>query len=196
MADEINNLDGDETLRDEMIEKLFPDPKKRANFQRLIGQFTVDAEALVVLKGHLVIEERITAAIEKFVFHPEHLDKARLNFAQKVGIARSMSLDEQANNMWNLILRLNALRNTLSHSLDGEPRVKAMRELRAVYSGETGGLEKDEMENGVELLAGVCAMCLGFIEAFENEVERFKSYVNLMDRVINPHRHIQNSEKS
>ena len=35
-----------------------------------------------------------TATIEKFVFHPEHLEKARLTFAHKIAIARSMSLDE------------------------------------------------------------------------------------------------------
>ncbi len=32
-------------------------------------------------------------------------------------------------------------------------------------------------------------MCLGFVHAFEQEVERFKDYLALMDRAVNPHRH-------
>ena len=55
---------------------------RRDHFVRLIANLESDDEALIVLKGHLVIEERITAAIEKFVLHLEHLDAACLTFAQ------------------------------------------------------------------------------------------------------------------
>src|SRR5579872_5211790 len=78
----------------------------RDHFVRLIGRLESDDEALIVLQGHLVTEERITAVIEKFVFHPEHLEKARLSFAQKVHLARCLSLDESGNSMWDLIEKL------------------------------------------------------------------------------------------
>jgi hypothetical protein len=46
-----------------------------------------------VLKGDLVIEERVTAAIEKFVWHPEYIERSRLNFATKIQLARAISMD-------------------------------------------------------------------------------------------------------
>jgi hypothetical protein len=45
----------------------------------------------VVLKGHLLIEEALDGIISNFVFHSERIGEARLSFAQKVNLARSMS---------------------------------------------------------------------------------------------------------
>ena len=130
-----------------------------------------------------------SAVIEKFVFHPEHLDTARLSFAQKLAIARSFSLDGDKNSMWGLIQKLNTLRNRLSHSLDGEPRAKAMEALKTAFIAEcSGNLSEEEREEKV-LLVSVVAHCLGFVHAMEQEVERFREYVAMMDRWANPHRH-------
>jgi len=171
----------------EFIKGIVPDEVGREHFLRLIGQLDSDDAALFILKGHLVLEERITAVIEKFVFHPEHLDKARLSFAQKVAVARCLSLDESGNSVWEVIEKLNALRNKLSHSLDGAPRTRAMESLRAAYTRECGGKLTEDEEDERVLLASVLSLCLGFVHAFEQEVERFKGYVAMMDRAINPH---------
>src|SRR5262245_39684133 len=96
------------------------------HFRNLLDRLERDDEALIVLKGHLVIEERITAAIEKFVWHAEFIERARLNFATKVQLARAISMDHHQNTMWDLIEKLNAVRNKLAHTLGGEPRAKAM----------------------------------------------------------------------
>jgi len=57
--------------------------------------------AMTLLKGHLVLEEKITASIEKYVFNAEALENARLIFSHKLSIARSISLDESKNSMWS-----------------------------------------------------------------------------------------------
>jgi hypothetical protein len=44
----------------------------REHFVNLMDRLERDDDALIVLKGHLVIEERITAAIEKFVWNPRY----------------------------------------------------------------------------------------------------------------------------
>jgi hypothetical protein len=62
----------------------------------------VDETVLVVLKGHLLIEEALDTIISRFVFHPEFIQAANLRFAQKLSIARSISLDEHNNEMWGL----------------------------------------------------------------------------------------------
>ena len=189
MADERDARTERRKSIDEHVKDVLPEGSARDHFVNMIAQLESDDEALIVLKGHLVIEERITATIEKFVFHPEHLENARLTFAHKIAIARSMSLDESDSPMWGGIEKLNALRNKLSHSLDGAPRAKAMDALKALYFRECGGkLAEDEQDDRV-WLTGVLSMCLGFVHAFEQEVERFKDYVALMDRAINLQRH-------
>lgn len=176
------------TLED--LEKIIPNKHHRESFLHLLEQLDADRAAMIALKGHLVIEEKLTAAIEKFVFHPEHLDDARLSFAQKLTFARALSLDENKNSMWDLVTKLNTLRNKLSHSLEGASREKAMNALRAAYAKERDGkLEDWEEKDESLLILGTVSLCLGFLDSFEQEVERFKDHVNLLDRVVNPHRH-------
>ena len=176
----------------EVLERILPDKHHRENFLRLIGQLEDDKAAITALKGHLVLEERITAAIEKFVFHPEQLQGARLQFSQKLSIARSLSLTEHENSIWDLVEKLNKLRNTLSHSLKGASRVDAMNALRSTYAKERE-LEGWEKEDEALLILSAVAYCLGFIDAFEQEVERFKEWVDVMDVAVNPHRYFPKS---
>jgi hypothetical protein len=62
----------------------------------------VDETALIVLKGHLLIEESLNSIISKYVFHPEFVEMANLGFAQKVCIARAVTLTEHKNEMFAL----------------------------------------------------------------------------------------------
>ena len=41
---------------------------------------SLDEIAMVLLKGHLLLEESLTRILGKYVFHPEHLSEARLTF--------------------------------------------------------------------------------------------------------------------
>jgi hypothetical protein len=43
------------------------------DFKHLIESLNNDEAVMVTLKGHLVIEEKITGAIKKIVFHPSIL---------------------------------------------------------------------------------------------------------------------------
>jgi len=61
--------------------------------------------------------------------------------------------------------------------------------LKGLYIREcVGKLAEDEQDKRV-WLAGVLSLSLGFVHAFEQEVERFKDSVAVMDRAINPHRY-------
>ena len=75
-----------------VLERTIPNKHHRESFLRLIGQLDADVAAMTLLKGHLVLEEKITSSIEKFVFDAEALENARLSFSQKVSIARSIHL--------------------------------------------------------------------------------------------------------
>ena len=151
----------------------------------------VDESALVILKGHLVIEETLGEIISTFVFHGEHLEGARITFPQKVAIARTMSLDEHANEMWQLVLAINGLRNELAHALQSPKRVaktKALIGLHKKLGGITATADGMEVPEHV-LLSFSITYSLGFLSGFLEEVRRFRSILAGMDPYLNPHRH-------
>ena len=150
----------------------------------------VDEVALVVLKGHLIIEESLGKIISKFVFHEDKIESARLSFAQKVWIARSMSLDETDNTMWELVLSINALRNDLAHNLKSKKREQKIDRVLALYKAEMkNGTDLSDFEEQHIQISFAISLCTGFLSSFEAEVDRFKDWINKFDRVVNPHRH-------
>lgn len=152
----------------------------------------VDASAQVVLKGHLLIEESLSSIIGKFVFHDEFIQEARLQFSQKIEVARSMSLDEHDNEMWVLGKAINTLRNELAHSLKSEKRRIKTDNVIDLYLKALDDEEERERhrkESEEVLLLWAITLFMGFLASFESEVERFRLIVRTMDEVYNPHRH-------
>jgi hypothetical protein len=164
--------------------------KMQARVKMIFG--AIDETVLVVLKGHLLIEELLDEIISKFVFHPAYLDSARLGFAQKLQIARSMSLDEHSNNMWEIAIKLNSLRNELAHELESNKRNHKTQALIDSYfkeadDGEHLALVRDQKEHVV--LAFAVSYFIGFLMTFKAEVIRFREVIDGIDTIINPHRH-------
>lgn len=166
-----------------------PEGTEKPLLEHFIEQIKhIDELAMVIIKGHLVIEQVLTRIIGKYVHHSNHIPD-RLNFAQLVSLARSMSLDEADNSMWNLILAVNALRNKVAHSLESQERQKAYKRLKVTYHAEIddGSPPEDEESHHLALMA--MAHCLGFLQSFESEIDRFKEWLGTMDKIVNPHRH-------
>jgi hypothetical protein len=100
----------------------------------------LDEIAHVVLKGHLLIEEWLTHAINQHLFHPEHLaEDGRLSFIQKATLARSLDLRRNNLGIWDVIAAVNSLRNELAHSLDSPKRVKKTEALKKLFFREAAG---------------------------------------------------------
>lgn len=158
--------------------------------QEVFGAF--DETALIILKGHLLVEETLDEIIQRFVFHAEFVEAANLRFAQKLQIARSMSLDEHENTMWEIGARLNTLRNELAHSLESDRRAKKTKALVDAYVQEAKNdphfAEVQKQDEHV-ILANAVVYFIGFLGSFKNEVERFRTVVDSMDAILNSHRH-------
>lgn len=75
---------------------------------------------LSLLKCHLLVEEVLTKLIERNLRHPNHLRKARLNFFQKMCMARSLNDLEGQAWIWGALKRLNEARNALAHGLEAD----------------------------------------------------------------------------
>jgi hypothetical protein len=164
--------------------------KMQARVQAIFG--AVDETVLVVLKGHLLIEEQLDDIIRRFLFHPVYLDSARLSFSQKLHIARSMSLDEHSNSMWEIALKLNSLRNDFAHLLDANKRNLKTRALIDAYFKEANedghlALVRDQKEHVV--LSFAVSYFMGFLSSFKAEVTRFRKIIDGIDSIVNPHRH-------
>jgi hypothetical protein len=134
----------------------------------------------VVLKGHLLIEEALNGIISNFVFHSEHIGEARLSFAQKVNLARSMSDRENENPMWRIGTALNSLRNELAHNLESPKRAPKIQALLDAFRAETADdpeaqKHADRPEPHAIMMA--CALFAGFLASFRAEVDQFHEIV-------------------
>jgi hypothetical protein len=179
-----------ETLRAE-------EPRQRNTLQRF-ATFVYEADDMVeiVLKCHLLIEEALTRIIAKYVPHPEFVEQSSLTFWQKLNIARSMSLDESENGMWLLVAGFNKLRNDYGHSLEPPRASEHVKALRDRYFAEFPELAKDKDLPDGQILKDVAIALLGFLGTFEEEVERFRWWLEKLDRIVNAHRQTRKDEPS
>jgi len=147
----------------------------------------VDDTAQIVLKGHLVAEDLMNKALESFMLHGEHIEDARLQFHQKLELCKSISLSDNKNNMWNLIKKINALRNALSHSLDKERREKALQSLKSIYDQEFDPKSRDidDMSEEAALCIAAIGASLGYLLSFLSEVQRFEAIIKDLDKIMN-----------
>ncbi len=72
----------------------------------------------LVITGHLLIEERLTALLTTLALDPKSLEKARLTFKQRVLLVRAFALQSTPTHIWQFIEGTNSLRNQLAHNVE------------------------------------------------------------------------------
>jgi len=72
---------------------------------------------LSLLKTHLLIEEVLTKIITDRALNPEYIEASKLQFHQKVNLAKAFSHIHNEGWLWGAIKKLNNARNKLSHNL-------------------------------------------------------------------------------
>ena len=70
---------------------------------------------LIILKGHLLVEEELNGFLVHCSFQPAALEDARLTFLQKLRVVRAFYPLRQTAIEWGLAEELNKLRNKISH---------------------------------------------------------------------------------
>lgn len=103
--------------------------------------------ALVVLKGHLLVEEVLEEIIKSNCYHPDKIirDGTELGFFLKVRIAAALCPFDM-HEMWAAAEALNSLRNCLSHRL--EPEKKEARILAFITAmGRCGRTENSDYQS-------------------------------------------------
>jgi hypothetical protein len=101
-------------LKPEDCERNFKEEQLR--FKKLIP--TLDDHLIILLKGHLLIEEKLWQIITTCVSDVRPLESCKLSFIQKLHIAKSLSGNFLKDEIYNTIKRLNSIRNILSHQAE------------------------------------------------------------------------------
>ena len=84
-----------------------------------------DDVSLIVLKGHLLIEEMLIDIRDKLFPHAEYLDSVNISFNQLLHVIRSAIESKHDHKSWDLIIEFNRLRNNLIHNLE-PPKLKIL----------------------------------------------------------------------
>lgn len=90
---------------------------------------------LIVLKGHLLIEQKIREFIRERMLNPTALDQIRLTAHQAICLAEALTLpNSDPEVLWGVIRKVNALRNELAHKLTPERVEERVQEIERDYS--------------------------------------------------------------
>jgi len=100
-----------------------------------------DDLSLMVLKGHLLIEEQLNELISIKCISPECLEKARLTFNQKIHILKALYgkeiMTDSDYQLWVALESLNSIRNKLSHNLEPDNLDKKVETFIRTFMNDT-----------------------------------------------------------
>ena len=77
-----------------------------------------DDMTLLLLKGHLLIEELIHRLVEGKLAKPGALKTAKLETNDWICLAEALLHDQAPNWLWDALRKLNGIRNKLAHNLE------------------------------------------------------------------------------
>jgi len=165
-------------------------PEHLVKYQKLFDEHLkfVDKFGQAVLNGHLIIESALDNILDLIFFHTEHVRDARLGFNQKVQLARAIALRKNKLAPWTLILSVNAVRNEISHNLEGEKRTKKAEQLRRLYLNGISENKRERFKDaGDEVIAYfACLECVGFLGTLEHDTRALRGHVDALDAMLNP----------
>ena len=141
----------------------------KAYFDKLIKHLPlVKDPTVVILRGHLLVEELLEELISAYLKDVDAIKDARLTFYQKLCIAQGFIGREGKTHILKPILALNKLRNEIGHNLpDATLNKKLDSTLREFFEDEYDQIPDDIFSKSKALRKGIifhCAELYGFIE--------------------------------
>ena len=93
---------------------------------------------LVILKGHLILEEELNAAVASRTPHSSFLVEAELEFDQLLLVAKSQYFTHEQSWVWGAAKKLNTIRNLFAHNLEPPEAGKKLEEFLQLVEGQIG----------------------------------------------------------
>ena len=89
---------------------------------------------LLVLKGHLLVEEALYKLVAREIRYPQALEEANFKFFQILHIAKGLCYAEDMKWLWDALARLNRLRNQMAHDLNPDQFRRRLNEFLEPHS--------------------------------------------------------------
>jgi hypothetical protein len=158
-------------------------------FKHLLPQ--IDETAVVILKGHLIVEELLFDLLARRVFQDRAaLSAAGLSFAKKLQLCRAWAPQPQIATFWELLVAINVLRNDLAHALDTPRRKQALSSIRDLYAKANPGSQTHTMFEPADVssfLIAVFAFVSGVLLAIARPNEPPPSDEQLLKQLLAAH---------
>lgn len=99
---------------------------------------------LVILKGHLLIEEQLKEIIRQRLPNPSALDITKMNCHQAICLAQALLPKGHQEEFWRATKKLNELRNNIAHRLTPEEREVKISEFVSCIPVDWEGKDKTQ----------------------------------------------------
>lgn len=120
---------------------------------------------LVIIKGHLLIEECLHGIIENTLRDASRLPDARLTFHQAVCLCEAICGHPKGSLPWAFVRRLNEVRNRLAHRLDHDDVDALVDSLIHSYDGDTSVVPSSPSER-IRWLKNTIMIVCGMLDGF------------------------------
>jgi hypothetical protein len=130
-----------------------------------------DDPTLLILRVHLLVEERLRDVVARICRSPEELPAARLSFYQVLCLCRAIvgRHDEPA---WGFVGRLNEVRNRMAHHLDPGD----LDDLLGSVAEKLGPGYADELKTPVSRFRVAAFYACGYFEAIRGSIRLREAY--------------------
>jgi hypothetical protein len=142
-----------------------------------------DDLSLIVLKGHLLVEQALTAIISHYARPSADLGKVRLGFMHKLGLVKALApLEFFLPEFWGVAKVLNDLRNDFAHELEPKKLAGHLEKVQEMASAQRkvyGPEFMPVLDTGEGTLKHFISVWLGILDptdALIHAVEKSKIY--------------------
>ena len=132
--------------------------------------------ATLILKGYLLVEEALFAAVQTKFPHPQYFLDANLRFAQLHSIAKGLFFTEEYALVWDAIQALNSVRNRLAHMLEPSVGAEELKKISFLMPVPNGALlDHPEAGNLISASLGAILTYLWLVPSGTNAEANSKS---------------------
>ena len=136
-----------------------------------------DDTTLIILKGHLLLEEEINHLLHEMLANPAALDGLQINFFIKTQFLRALIKNETLDNILDAAEKLNRLRNRLAHNLEPSGVEAAIRDFVTGADGRILGGEAAPDQLLKRRIAFLCGQLLRFRTEYRAARQMLKTRV-------------------
>jgi len=130
-----------------------------------------DDPTLLILRAHLLVEERLRDVLARISRSPEELPAARLSFYQVVCLCRAI-IGRQEDPAWGFVARLSEVRNRMAHGLDPGD----LDELLGSVVEKLGPGYADRFKTPVDRFRAAAFYACGYFDAIGGSVRLREAY--------------------